>query len=236
MNPSCYSTISITLLLLGANTVLAIPIADVNGAEGVLVRTVPWGTNVILRCRSNDETHNFLYWHLINKGVIIGPANDYDIAKFRYEILSGNLKIKGISKQEEGLYECVSRAVIGEDLNIRVVRMVVQNDWKEVDDHDYNITVIRILIALITLVLLSMGAWFVYVIWKDRYRYPHYLNNDEDDDDSTEELFSQPSTSKAHSVNNIVPVKPRSIVKEPNFDDVDISTDFKSILDTANDE
>ncbi|XP_066146599.1 uncharacterized protein [Euwallacea fornicatus] len=235
MNPSCYFTISITLQLLGASAVLAIPIADINGAEGVLVRTAPWGTNVILRCGSNDGTHNFFYWHLINKGVIIGPANKYDISKFRYEILSGNLMIKGISTQEEGLYECVSRAVIGDGLNIRVVRMVVQNDRTEFNDHDYNITMIRILLALITLVLLSMGAWFVYVIWKDRYRYPHYLNND-DDDDSTEELFSQPSTSKGHSVKNIVPVKPRSIVKEPNFDDVDISTDFRSILDTANDE
>lgn len=59
---------------------------------------------------------------------------------------------------------------------------------------------------------------------------------EEDDDESTEELFSQPSTSKS-TVNNIVPHKSKSKErKPPSFDDVDISTDFKSILDTANEK
>lgn len=63
------------------------------------------------------------------------------------------------------------------------------------------------------------------------------LETEEDDDDeSTEELFSQPSTSKS-TVNNIVPHKSKSKErKTPSFDDVDISTDFKSILDTANEK
>lgn len=49
-----------------------------------------------------------------------------------------------MSKQEEGLYECVSRAVIGTDVNIRVVRMVVQNDWEDVYENDYNVSNLRI--------------------------------------------------------------------------------------------
>jgi len=51
---------------------------------------------------------------------------------------------QAVSKQEEGLYECVSRAVIGTDVNIRVVRMVVQNDWEDVYENDYNVSNLRI--------------------------------------------------------------------------------------------
>lgn len=52
------------------------------------------GETVTLLCHSNDENHNFLYWHLNGKNIIIGPSNKYDIGKFRYEILSGNLTIR----------------------------------------------------------------------------------------------------------------------------------------------
>lgn len=82
------------MLLLHLEMVPSIPVPEVVGSQGVLLRTVPWGTNVVLRCMSNDENHNFQYWHLVNKGLIIGPANQYDLAKFKFEILSGNLTIR----------------------------------------------------------------------------------------------------------------------------------------------
>ncbi|KAL1505363.1 hypothetical protein ABEB36_004947 [Hypothenemus hampei] len=226
----------LTVLHLLFGLVRPIPVSDIDGSDGVLVRTVVGGSTVDLTCNSNDENHNFQYWHLLNKGIIIGPDNNYDKAKFRYRILSGNLTIKAVSTDEEGLYECVSKSLNGQDLKIKMVRMVVLNDWQDVYENDYNINVIRVLIALITLVLLSMGAWFVYRIWKDRYRYPSYLRSgdDDDDDESTEELFSQqPSTSKKVP-NNIVPAT-SSVHTNDVFDDVDISTDFKSILDNSND-
>lgn len=87
-------TTGVFLLLLHLDLVPSVPVPGVDGSEGVLVRTVPWGTNVVLKCQSNDKNHNFQYWHLVNKGLIIGPANQYDLAKFRYEILSGNLTIR----------------------------------------------------------------------------------------------------------------------------------------------
>ncbi|XP_050303631.1 uncharacterized protein LOC126741287 isoform X2 [Anthonomus grandis grandis] len=226
-------------LSLAHKAVLALPLSEIEDADNVLVRTVPHGATVVLECRSNDPTHNFQYWHLLNSGIIIGPENEFDKAKYRFEVLSGNLTIRAVSKEEEGLYECVSRGVKGENVNVKVIRMLVKRDLEDIYLNDYNINLIRILIAAITLVLLSMGGWFVYRIWKDRYRYPSYLQpEEEDDDDSTEELFSQPSTSKqSSSVNNIVPPKQKSIIKERSpFDDVDISTDFKSILEAANEK
>lgn len=221
------------------DNVLSVPIRDLDHAEGVMVRTVSGGSTVVLKCTSNDPRHNFQYWHLVDSGVIIGPANHYDPGKFKFEVLSGNLTIRGVSKKEEGLYECVSRAVHGEDMSIKLVRMIVQEHYVEVYETDYHINLIRILIALITVVLLSMAAWFAYRIWKDRYRYPRYLatEDEDDDDESTEELFSQqPSTSKPPSLNSHIVPGNKNKKKETTFNDVDISTDFKSILDTANDK
>lgn len=87
-------TTGLFLLLLHLDVVPSVPVTDVDASQGVLVRTVSWGTNVVLKCLSNDENHNFRYWHLVNKGLIIGPANQYDPAKFKFEVLSGNLTIR----------------------------------------------------------------------------------------------------------------------------------------------
>ncbi|XP_060527041.1 uncharacterized protein LOC132702445 [Cylas formicarius] len=205
----------------------------VDSADFVVQRYAPSGDNVILLCRSNDRRHVFRFWHLVNRGVIIGPANNFDQAKFRYEILSGNLTIKGVSKDEEGLYECVSKAVNAEDLNIKKVQLLVETQVGSIYEDEYNLTLIKILIAMIFVILFAMAAFFIHSIWRDRFRYPRYL--EEDDDESTEELFSAPpaSTSKPKPNSHIVP-KRKTVPAE--FDDVDISTDFRSILDAANDE
>ncbi|XP_030755712.1 uncharacterized protein LOC115882034 [Sitophilus oryzae] len=217
--------------------ILAVPLPELDHVDGVVLRTVPVGSTVVLKCLSNDYEHIFQFWHYLNKGIVIGPGNDYDLAKFRYEVLSGNLTIKGVTKHEEGSYECVSKSITSkEDMKIRVTQMTVQNNWDDLYEHDYNINVIRVLIALIAVILISMGAWFLYGVWRDRYRYPRYLepDNDEDDDDeSTEEIFSRPSTSK--QVQHIIPIQKKK-ARETPFDDIDISTDFKSILDNTNDK
>jgi hypothetical protein len=43
---------------------------------------------------------------------------------------------QAVSKNEEGVYNCVSRGVADDDVNIRSVRMVVQGDWEEVYETD----------------------------------------------------------------------------------------------------
>lgn len=92
MHIDFYQTLIILLFYIAQ--VFPIPITDIDSKEGVLVRTAADGSTVILKCMSNDNAHNFQYWHLVNKGLIIGPANYFDNAKFKYEILSGNLTIK----------------------------------------------------------------------------------------------------------------------------------------------
>lgn len=56
------------------------------------VAEVPAGSTAVLNCTSNDYNHNFMFW-LLNKTQVIGPGNDYDERKFKYNVLSGRLSI-----------------------------------------------------------------------------------------------------------------------------------------------
>lgn len=59
------------------------------------VQQVQLGKSVVLGCESNDELHNFFYWHIEGSDIVIGPSNNqFDANKFKYEVLSGNLTIK----------------------------------------------------------------------------------------------------------------------------------------------
>lgn len=57
-----------------------------------IVTEVPVGTRAVLECKSNDYDHNFMYW-LLNTNRVIGPGNEYDDRKYKYEVLSGKLHI-----------------------------------------------------------------------------------------------------------------------------------------------
>lgn len=57
-----------------------------------IVKEVPAGSTAVLNCDSNDYNHNFLFW-LVNKTKVIGPDNDFDEKKYKYEVLSGKLRI-----------------------------------------------------------------------------------------------------------------------------------------------
>lgn len=58
-----------------------------------VVKEVPAGTTAVLDCASNDYNHNFMFWVLNNTTKIIGPGNEHDERKYKYEVLSGKLQI-----------------------------------------------------------------------------------------------------------------------------------------------
>ncbi|KAJ8985614.1 hypothetical protein NQ317_015107 [Molorchus minor] len=104
------------LLILQLSSLLyksdCVPI-ELIGPEGLLIKEVPYGESVLLKCRSNEGRYNFNYWMFSRGSVVIGPSNTYDKSKYRYEILSGNLTIRGVTDDDQGLYSCVSREVNG---------------------------------------------------------------------------------------------------------------------------
>lgn len=62
--------------------------------KNVDTQEVEVGKIVTLHCKSNDDYHNFMFWHLSKTDAVIGPRNQFNSKKFKYEILSGNLTIK----------------------------------------------------------------------------------------------------------------------------------------------
>lgn len=60
--------------------------------KNLVVKEVSAGTTAVLNCDSNDFDHNFMFW-LFDKNQVIGPGNEYDERKYKYEVLSGKLHI-----------------------------------------------------------------------------------------------------------------------------------------------
>lgn len=60
--------------------------------KSLVVKEVPAGTTAVLNCDSNDFDHNFMFW-LFDQNQVIGPGNEYDERKYKYEVLSGKLHI-----------------------------------------------------------------------------------------------------------------------------------------------
>lgn len=44
--------------------------------------------------------------------------------------------LQDVTIEEEGIYHCVSKGVKNNDINIRSVRVLVKQDWAEVEAHD----------------------------------------------------------------------------------------------------
>ncbi|CAH1977221.1 unnamed protein product [Acanthoscelides obtectus] len=192
---------------------------------------VQFGDTAVLRCRSNVKHYFLDYWFINRKNLVIGPANDdYDKGKYKYEILSGNLTIKAVNTEDAGDYYCVSRQVEGNKIYTQRTKLIVNYDWKHIEEHSSGINTIRIIISLIGIVLLGIAGYVVYTIWRDRYRHPRYLEQDDEDDDSAEEIFRAPVASTSGTSRPKSPIVKAS--KSDNFES--ISTDFTSILDTTN--
>jgi hypothetical protein len=59
----------------------------------IIVLQVDVGDTAILPCPSNDDNHRFQFWQL-HGDQLVGPGNEVNKAKYKYEVLSGTLYIK----------------------------------------------------------------------------------------------------------------------------------------------
>lgn len=58
------------------------------------VARVNAGKQATLLCQSNDDSHRFMFWKVIdNNNNIVGPNSSYDNDKYNYEVLTGKLYI-----------------------------------------------------------------------------------------------------------------------------------------------
>jgi len=107
-----------------------------------MVHEVPVGGMAILKCPSSDNDHRFGYW-LTNNDEEIGPNSHLNPVKYKFDVLSGELYIRGVSTAESGFYQCVSYSVLPPKTHkVRKVELIVRRDWEDEyeDDTEASIT------------------------------------------------------------------------------------------------
>lgn len=151
----------------------------------VIVQEVPAGGMAILECHSNDDHHRFAYWQL-HDDKVVGPGNAYDDYKYKYEVLTGRLYIKGVSTSEAGFYKCVSRALAAADpANIKIdnVELIVKKDWEEVYETDTQNNTFRAVTALsVVLVFLLLLLFFLRMRRSRPLRFRDLIDEESQDE------------------------------------------------------
>ncbi|OWR42489.1 hypothetical protein KGM_215977 [Danaus plexippus plexippus] len=130
-------------------------IENVGDIRSSVVTEVPAGTTVVLNCDSNDYNHNFMFW-LFDKNKVIGPGNDYDERKYKYEVLSGKLHIDSVSPTESGYYKCVSKNLDGSGITVGEVEMIVKgSSFTTMDAIKLTAIIMSILVLIVCAVIYS---------------------------------------------------------------------------------
>lgn len=151
----------------------------------VIVKEVAAGAMAILECHSNDDHHRFAYWQL-HDDKVVGPGNAFDDYKYKYEVLTGRLYIKGVSSSEAGFYKCVSRALAAADpANIKIdnVELIVKKDWEEVYEDDTENNTFRAVTALsVVLVFLLLLLFFLRMRRSRPLRFRDLIDEESQDE------------------------------------------------------
>ncbi|XP_008479171.1 uncharacterized protein LOC103515998 isoform X3 [Diaphorina citri] len=112
------------------------------GMAMTIVQEVDVGDMAVLKCPSNDDQHRFQFWELSTKD-IIGPGNNINQEKYKYEVLTGTLFIKGVSTQEKGIYTCISKHLDNPTMSAKSVELIVKKDWENVYEEDPSTNLLR---------------------------------------------------------------------------------------------
>ncbi|KAK4881676.1 hypothetical protein RN001_004995 [Aquatica leii] len=210
-----------------ANDIMTSLADNLNDTDKLPVQEIDNSKSIVLLCRSNDKQHLFMYWLLPKDDVIVGPANKFDSVKYDYEILSGNLTIRRVTKEEEGIYHCVSKGVHNNDVNIRSVRMVVNKPGSTESEINY----FRGVVVVATLLVISGIVYGVYFMIKKRQKREILLETSSDDEDSGEEMFRAPGTSKQSDTVELI--RSRELDDDDHIEIPKISIDFEDILQNS---
>lgn len=132
-----------------------------------VVQEVPQGHMAVLRCPSNDDHHRFQFWEL-STNVIIGPGNIIDRRKYKYEVLTGTLYIKGVSTREKGIYTCISKHLDNSSLSAKSVELIVKEKWEDVYEEDPSTNLLRILVVVMSIAMILILTFLVFTLKRDR--------------------------------------------------------------------
>ncbi|KAL4708768.1 hypothetical protein ACJJTC_011732 [Scirpophaga incertulas] len=184
---------------------------------------VPAGSKAILNCVSNDFEHNFMFW-LLNQTEVIGPGNNYNEKKYKYEVLSGKLFIDNVSPAESGHYTCVSKKISGSGFRVDNVEMIVKGSVITTMDAVKLTAIVASIIVLITCAVIYFRLRREWNKYDGREVHPV----DEADEDEIEEVYNQTTV-----VNQAVagPSRDPSSEQLYGIDNHGLDTDFNSVFE-----
>ncbi|XP_054261180.1 uncharacterized protein LOC128985585 isoform X3 [Macrosteles quadrilineatus] len=122
----------------------------------------------VLNCPSNDESHRFQFWQLQTQNLMIGPTNKFNRDKYKYEVLTGTLYIRGVSSNEQGVYTCICKHISNNSFYAENVELVVKRDWEEVYETDHFTNVFRVVLMVTILLVLIALLLVLYNMRTDR--------------------------------------------------------------------
>ncbi|XP_066998821.1 uncharacterized protein [Anabrus simplex] len=198
-------------------------LSGVTAVGDVVVQEVAVGSTAELPCPSSDDGHRFQFWQL-HGNQVLGPGNEIDRAKYRYDVLTGKLAIKAISSTEAGFYTCVSKGLANAAFNSKSVELVVKKDWEDVYENDYETNLFRGLIAMGVLIILLIFGIVFYTL--RRHRIVSF--RDMTDEESPDEM-PQGGT---YNVSNLPTMGSGITPNSHGIDNPSLETDFPRVFNT----
>ncbi|KAK7790645.1 hypothetical protein R5R35_006538 [Gryllus longicercus] len=190
------------------------------GAVDVIVQEVPVGTTVELPCPSSDDGHRFQFWLLLDNAVL-GPGNDMNPTKYKYDVLTGRLHIKAISSTESGMYTCVSKALENDSsFNSKSVEVIVRKDWEELYETDPATNLMRGLIAMGVLLIILIVGIVIYLLRRTRVIHIRDMSDEESPDE----------VAGTYSVPNMPTMSSNSPPTNLGVDNPTLETDFPQVF------
>ncbi|CAG9791968.1 unnamed protein product [Diatraea saccharalis] len=187
------------------------------------VKEVQAGSTAVLNCNSNDYNHNFMFW-LLNQTKVIGPGNNYDEKKYKYEVLSGKLFINNVSPSESGFYSCVSKSISDSGINIGNVEMIVKGAFSAIEA----VKLVAIVVSIIVLITCAVIYFRIRKEW-NKYDGRAVVPVDDVEEDDADEVYNPTTT-----VNQAVPGPSRNQSSDQllyGIDNQGLDTDFNSVFE-----
>ncbi|XP_054261181.1 uncharacterized protein LOC128985585 isoform X4 [Macrosteles quadrilineatus] len=139
-----------------------------------MVQEVGLGDMAVLNCPSNDESHRFQFWQLQTQNLMIGPTNKFNRDKYKYEVLTGTLYIRGVSSNEQGVYTCICKHISNNSFYAENVELVVKRDWEEVYETDHFLLLTKNLLTRLALSMVDKCLTWTATGWIQNFHdQPH---------------------------------------------------------------
>ncbi|XP_054261179.1 uncharacterized protein LOC128985585 isoform X2 [Macrosteles quadrilineatus] len=170
-----------------------------------MVQEVGLGDMAVLNCPSNDESHRFQFWQLQTQNLMIGPTNKFNRDKYKYEVLTGTLYIRGVSSNEQGVYTCICKHISNNSFYAENVELVVKRDWEEVYETDHFTNVFRVVLMVTILLVLIALLLVLYNMRTDRQARFRALADEESPDEAGTVNGRQMSDLDSHGLDTELP-------------------------------